>query len=443
MDREALKARVREAIQRRAPAAIDVAQDILEHPETGFRETRTARLVAGWFRDLGLPLREGIAVTGVRADIVGGRPGPTVAVMGELDSLIVPEHPKAFSETGAAHACGHHAQIGTLLAVAAAMSQPEIRDLLGGRVALMAVPAEECIELEYRMELCRQGKIEFLGGKPEFIRLGLFDDVDMAMLTHTTSRSGEGFMAMGGTNNGVVAKQVRFIGVSAHAGAAPHRGVNALNAAMLALNAIHANRETFPDADTVRVHPIITKGGDSVNAVPADVRMEMFVRGKTLGAIEDAGRKVDRSLRAGAMAVGARVRITTLPGYLPIRNYQPLARVYRANAEAVVGPDRVAQVRHRTSSTDMGDVSHLMPTIQPYAGGASGQGHGADFLIDDYEQAVVNPAMVTALTLVDLLVDGAEGSQAVLDGYKPAFTKAEYLELMRGLSREEEYAEGA
>ena len=90
-------------------------------------------------------------------------------------------------------------------------------------------------------------------------------------------------------------------------------GINALNAATLALTAIHYNRETFRDPDTVRVHPIITKGGEAISAVPAEVRMETFVRGRTVEAIVDANRKVDRALKAGALAVGANVNIQTIP----------------------------------------------------------------------------------------------------------------------------------
>ena len=100
------------------------------------------------------------------------------------------------------------------------------------------------------------------------------------------------------TYNGCVVKFVRFIGKSAHAGGAPHNGINALKAAMLALQAIDAQRETFRDEDHIRVHPIITRGGDAVSAIPADVRLETFVRGSSLKAIQDADAKIDRCLRA-------------------------------------------------------------------------------------------------------------------------------------------------
>ncbi|MBM3940679.1 MAG: amidohydrolase [SAR202 cluster bacterium] len=440
MDKSALKEQARAAVLERADAATATAKDILAHPEPGYREARTSRVVADWFRAMGLDFRQHLALTGLRADIVGAHPGPSVAVIGELDSLIVPGHPFADPNTNAAHACGHHAQIGTILAVAHAINRPEVKANLHGRVAIMVLPAEEYIELEYRLNLRREGKIEFLGGKPEYIRLGLFDDVDMAILTHATSEENLKDMASSTTLNGTIAKQAVFLGTSAHAGAAPHRGTNALNAAMLALSAIHALRETFQDNDHVRVHPIITKGGDAVSAVPADVRLETFVRGLGIEAIRDAERKVDRALRAGAMAMGAEVHITTLAGYLPLHSDHGLGEVYAANAEEVVGKDRMAVAPHRSASTDMGDLSHLMPTIQPFAGGFTGVGHGNDFVARDYGKAIVNPAMVTAMTVIDLLSESAVKANELKARYKAPLTKATYLAFMRGVTREEHFS---
>ena len=208
---------------------------------------------------------------------------------------------------------------------------------------------------------------------------------------------------------------------------------------MIALSAIHAQRETFRDTDTIRVHPIITRGGEVVNIVPADVRMETFVRGKTVSAIADANEKVDRALRAGAMAVGARVRITTFPGYLPMRSDPGLADVYQANAVSLVGKEAVGTVGHRAGSTDMGDVSHIMPALHPYAGGATGIGHGNNYLIQDYGLAAVTAAKALALSVVDLLADGARVARDVLNQHQPAMSKDEYLAFMRGLAKEELY----
>ena len=217
-------------------------------------------------------------------------------------------------------------------------------------------------------------------------------------------------------------------------------GINALNAASLALSAIHYNRETFRDEDTIRVHPIITKGGEAVSAVPADVRMETFVRGKTVEAMLDANRKVDRALRAGAMAVGATVNIQTIPGYLPLKQDQQLSAVFETNAAALVGKENVGHISHRTGSTDMGDISHLMPAIHPYVGGATGLGHGANYVVEDYNLAVVSAAKAMAATAVDLLADGATVAGKVIGDHRPDMTKPEYLKFMRDLAKEETFA---
>ena len=437
--KEELKSKICREIDRRSEEIIGVVKAILGNPEPGFRELKTSRLVAQKFAELGIAYREGIAITGIKGVMQGGSSDLTVGILGELDSLIVRAHPNADPQTGAAHACGHHAQIGMLIGVAAALTGSGVLPFLGGRVAFMAVPAEEYIEIEFREGLRKEGKLSFLGGKAELIKLGEFDDIDIAMMTHTTSTPEMKKFTVGGTNNGMVAKQIQFIGRGAHAGGAPHQGINALNAAMIALSAIHAQRETFRDDDTVRVHPIITRGGEAVNIVPADVHMETYVRGKTLEAIKGASEKVDRALRAGALAVGGKVRITTLPGYLPIINDPNLMELYKTNAVSLVGEEEVGQPGHRTGSTDMGDVSHIMPIIHPYAGGAKGTSHGSDYLIQDYQIAVLDPAKAMAMMVIDLLADGAAKGREVLSKSKPDMSKQEYLTLMESQIKEEEY----
>ena len=440
--REELKARVCEVIDQRAEELISIATHILDNPEPGFREQRTSEFVRQQFDALGLPYRHGLALTGVKAWVEGSAPGPTVAVIGELDSLRVLEHPFADPESGAAHACGHHAQIAMLLGVAMGLRLSGVLGELAGRVVFFAVPAEELIEVEHRYELRKQGKLEFIGGKSELVRLGEFDDIDLAMMTHTSSAQDEEKLTLSGTNNGLVVKRIQYVGHGAHAGGAPHRGINALNAAMLGMQAIHVLRETFRGEDTVRVHPIITRGGDAVSAVPSDVRMETFVRAASIDAVREWDRKVDRALRAGAMAVGGKVRIATIPGYLPLNNNGDLAALFRGNAVAVVGEEHVGQGAHRTNSTDMGDISQILPAIHPYAAGATGASHGADYVIEDYALSVVNPAKAMAMTVVDLLADGAAAAKEVQARAKSLLTKESYLKLLRGFAREEEWEEG-
>jgi len=431
-----LKDRVRAVLDRAAAELTAFGTDVFEHAELGFREHRTASLVADRLRELRLSPAEGLALTGVKARLSGARPGPTVAVLAELDGLPVPEHPSADRHTGAAHACGHNAQLTHLLGVATALVEAEAAGELAGEVVFFAVPAEEYVDLAWRSEL---NGIEFLGGKAELLRIGEFDDVDMAMMVHATGSADDRQLSMRMTANGLVAKRARFIGRASHAGAAPERGINALNAATLALQAIHMQRETFRDSDHVRVHPILTHGGSTINVVPAEARLETFVRGATYSAIADASDKVDRALKAGAMAVGASVEIETLPGYMPLIVDPSMAELFKRNALDLVGADGWAELGPITASTDAGDLSHVMPVLHPSHGGCSGTNHAADFHIADPQVAYIQPAVAMAWTIIDLLSDGATEARRVLSSFTPRLTKAEYLTHVRGLASRQLY----
>src|SRR3989449_9414154 len=308
---------------------------------------------------------------------------------------------------------------------------------LAGRVAFFAVPAEEGGDLEWRLEQVRAGRLELLGGKPELLRLGHLDDVDLSMMIHTTPRAEEGKAGVPDSNNGCVVKTIRYIGRASHAGGAPHMGINALYAAQIGLAAINAIRETFRDEDSIRVHPIITHGGSQVNVIPGDVRIETYVRGKSVEAILDANVRVDRALKAGALALGAQVEIETLPGYLPLFNHEGMAKYFLANASTQLGADNITQMGHRSGSTDMGDLSHVMPTLHPYLGGASGTGHGADFTITDPKLAYIENAKQLALMAVDMLWDDAQAAKEIIGAFKPRLSREAYLAFQRGINKTE------
>jgi amidohydrolase len=438
MSREELKRAVAAEIDRRQDEIIALGERIWRDPEMGFKEVRTAGVIAEEFARLGLAYRDGLAITGVKAVAAGGQPGPTVAVLGELDAILVADHPSANPATGAAHCCGHNAQLASMVGAGIGLIGAGVLPALSGRVALFAVPAEEYVEIEERDNLRRAGRLGFLGGKGELVRLGEFDDIDLAMLVHSGSRDSiAGLSGASASSNGFIAKRARFVGRAAHAAGAPERGINALYAATVAIEAINAQRETYRDEDAVRVHPIIARGGDLVNVIPNDVRLETYVRGKTTEAIEAAAVKVDRALKAGALALGARVEIATLPGYLPMVNDERLLALYRSNFERDYAAEQWCARGHGAGSTDMGDLSHLMPTIQPYAVGAVGQGHGSDWGVADPYVHYVLPAKLMALTVIDLLADGAREAHALLDGYQPRMTKAAYLDFMQRMYSEQ------
>ena len=440
LTKEKLKQAVCEAIDRHGNEIIELGETILHHPETGFNEARTCALVAERMAALGLSPQTGLALTGVKGRIRGRAPGPRLAFIGELDSLRTSDHPLADPHTGAAHSCGHNAQIAGMLGVAMGLSAVGASEHLAGELVFFAVPAEEFIDVEERLKRREKGEIEFLLGKPELLAKGHFDDIDMAMMIHAGSHdqmTKRSYIA--DSSNGALVKMVRFIGRASHAGGAPQLGINALSAAMLALSAIHAQRETFWDNDTVRIHPIITKGGDAVSVVPAEVTMETFVRGGSREAIIDANMKVDRCLRAGAMAMGAEVEINTIPGYLPQRNNRAMGELFGGNVEALFGPGSFDIGGHRTGSTDMGDIAHMMPVIHPYVASALGKTHGADFRINEPEHAYLTPAKLLAMTAIDLLYADAAPARKILADFKPEMTKPEYLAFERGLFKTERY----
>lgn len=237
--------------------------------------------------------------------------------------------------------------------------------------------------------------------------------------------------------DGFIGKDVRFIGRAAHAGFAPSEGINALNMAQLALNGIHTLRETFRDEDKVRVSAIITKCGEMVNTVPAEAEMQLMVRAASLDAMLDSSRKVDRALKAGALAVGGKVEIENQIGYLPLHTSRELTALYRENVKAYLGCDDSAFIPQYVSagSTDLGDLSHIVPCMHIWTGGISGALHASDFKVTDPETAFILPAKMMAMTVIDLLFDKASCAKAVMDAFHPTFTKEQYLAFLKEHSR--------
>ena len=430
MTKEELKEKVVKAIEENKDIIIAAGRKIYSNPEFGYKEFETTKTVREFFKnEFNIETEDKIAYTGCRARINEDKKGPKIALLGELDGISCSEHCDANS-IGASHTCGHNVQIAGMLGAAVGLIKSGVYKELDGKIDFMATPAEEFIELAYRSKLKEEGHIKFFGGKQELIRRGAFDDVNMAMMFHVLD-TGDKKVLTGPVSNGFIGKEVKFIGKEAHAGSAPYEGINALNAAMLAINNVHAQRETFKEADRVRFHPIITKGGDIVNVVPADVRMESYVRARTIEGMIDANTKVNRALIAGAMAVGAQIEITELPGYLPILKHDNMEKVLRKNLEYLgLSDNDIIEGGDFTGSFDFGDVSHIIPTLHPMFGGIKGALHTREYKITDEEYAYLTPAKAMALTVVDLLFDEAKEAKNILQNFKPVMTKEQYLAFM-------------
>ena len=425
MDKQLLKRAVCEEIDINSGKIIEIAEHILANPELGYKERATAEYVKEQLSSIGIPCRDGLALTGVKGRLKGGRSEANVCVIGELDAVLCNTHPTANKESGAAHACGHNAQLAAMLGVAIGLSK--YASELDGDVTFFAVPAEEFVEIGYRDSLAKDGKIKYLGGKQELIRLGEFDDIDAAMMVHAQGNTPGNEVFVDGGSLGFVAKTVEFIGKAAHAGGAPHEGVNALNAAMAAMMCIHAQRETFRDEDRIRVHPIITNGGELVNVVPANVTMETYVRGASFEAINDAAAKVDRAIKGSAYAIGAEAEITNFKGYLPLCQDKALGAIFAENAAQFTERENIHYGIDMVGSSDMGDLCHLIPAIQPTMGGWTGNLHAKDFAPTDTTLAYINPAKIMAMTVIDLLYDGAAAAKEIKAAFVPKLTKEEYF----------------
>jgi len=440
MTREKLKEVALDEIDRHSERIVQLGKSIFSEPEEGFREFKTAKKVEEIFSEWGIPFQRGLGVTGVKGSLDTGREGPTIALLGEMDALLNPDHPLAEKETGLVHACGHFAQIAWL--VGAGFGIRKVIEGLSGKVVLFAVPAEEFINLEFRQKLKEAGEIEYFGGKQELVRIGALDDVDLVMMNHAQSEIPGRAVYLSSGSNGFIGKAARFLGRAAHAGVAPFKGVNAMNAFHVALSAIHAQRETFKDDDMVRVHLIVTKGGDSVNVIPSEVRVEMYVRAKSVEAIKGVNAKVDRALKAGAMGVGAGVEITNTPGYLPISNDERLSHLWMNNASTLLGKENVHLLGPFGGSSDMGDLTHLKPGIHPFVGSFTGDLHSKDFKIDDEEMAFLIPAKIMAMAAIDLLSQEAKEAKGIIGQFKPKLSKEEYLRLLDSLTYQMLWKEG-
>jgi len=437
MIKQELKQKIIHAIDDLSEQIIKTGNFLYENPELGYKEHNGTTYIARVLEEAGYGVEKNIAVTGVKAKIPEKKQGPTIAVLGELDAIVCKEHPDSQTETGAVHACGHHVQVAVMTGIALAFQKTAALKYLGGNVIFMAVPAEEFVEMEFRSDLKEKGRVSYFGGKQEMVTRGLFDDIDISMMMHSLNLPQGKKVLTAPTGNGFIGKKIKFIGKESHAGSAPEEGVNALNAAMLAINNIHVQRETFLDQDRVRVHPIITKGGDVVNVVPADVRMECYVRARTIEGLDNANLKVDRAIKAGAMAVGAGVEIEDMPGYLPLLNEPALDILLQDNVSSFCGDDVIEHGIDFTGSFDFGDISHLMPSLHPFIGGVQGSLHSKNFSVKDPQTAFLLPAKALAMTIIDLLWDDAQKAGDIISRFNPVMDKDQYLKWLKKTEKNE------
>lgn len=254
-------------------------------------------------------------------------------------------------------------------------------------------------------------------------------------MVHTTS--GTKFITRLGSV-GCLAKRITYKGLASHAGASPWAGKNALYAATCGINACNALRETFKEADVIRFHPIITNGGDIVNAIPETVTIESFVRGMTFDAIKDANKRINQALCGSALSLGNNIEIVDKAGYGPLTNDPNMIELTK-DAVAFALPNEQIHCAnvYGSGSSDMGDLSCLFPSVHPYAPGATGKCHGNDYQIENKDLACLGSAKLQLGMLYLLLKDNAERAKTIIKNFTPLFkNKQEYFNFISELESE-------
>lgn len=373
------RAAVRARVEGHAPQLLDLSHGLHADPEIGWHEVRSSARVADTLAAGGFDVTRGVAGMPT-AFLARAGSGPLhLAILAEYDAL-----------PGIGHACGHN--IIAAAAVGAGLALQPLADDLGLTVTVLGSPAEE---------------VGDDGGKQRLIGAGAFDDVHLAMMVHPAP-----YEAADPPMIAASMFEARYTGKEAHASAHPEQGINAADALTVAQVAIGLLRQSL--MPTARVHGFVTHGGDAANIIPAHTSARYIVRGWTLAELEEVRAKVLHCFEAGAVATGATLEIVGgMAPYAEVRHDPDLAARYQANAEALgrVFGD-LGMIRTRGSgSTDMGNVSHLVPTIHPFirieTGGAVN--HQPEFTAaaatPSGDQAVIDGAIAMAWTAIDAAAD--------------------------------------
>jgi len=360
------------AIDNYRDKAVALSHEIHEHPELKFQENFAAALLTKAATDLGLEVEREVGglKTAFRAEF--GSAGPAVAILAEYDAL-----PNG-------HSCGHNLIAGAALSAVAGLKS--IASQLPGRVVFLGTPAEE-------------GG----GGKIILIDKGAFRGVDAAMMAHPTNLESCTMPALATQH-----LKLTFHGRGAHAAMAPWDGSSALAAVIQTFQSVDAMRLHLRDGS--RIHGIITDGGQAVNIIPDRTECLFLARARTSRYANEIGARVIRCAEGAAMATGTRVEHVVEGGYMNLINNLSMARRYAAHSEALGATSFEAPADTPTGSTDMGDVSHVMPAIHPsfaISRHSEGNCHEDAFVAHADSKrgydAMIRVAKAMAMTAYDLL----------------------------------------
>lgn len=406
---------------------LEVVKKIYNNPETGYKENKTTEIIKKAFAKLNLEIEDNMTITGVKAQARGIGEKPHLAILGELDAIICREHPDSDSQTGAIHACGHNNQIGIMIGVAYALLKTNIMSDLNGIIDFLAVPSEEYIELEYKEKLREEGKIKYFGGKQELIRLGYFDDIDLAIMAHSMDIGEMKDVIIGPNSKGFIRKKVRFIGNENLSEKIFEEEINALDAAVLAINGLRTREGTNIDKKNTRIY----LNNEKLLKTSGSVIMETYVKGNTVKELIEINKRVNRRIKEATQSVEAWAQIDDTPGYLPLLEYEDLMDILINNLDGIISKKNIIKNINLEGFFDSGDLSQIIPVLHPFFSGVKGKLHSENFNTLDYEKAVIIPAKILTKTVIDILA----GEKDILEKLKSSpYSKEEYLTLLEEIS---------
>lgn len=370
---------------------------LFDCPELGFREFRTAEIIKEWADKLGVGYQSEIGITGVKATLGNGK-GYHIAVVSDMDAL-----PLNIG-SGAIHSCGHSIQTTAALSAMKILADMKLLQGMDVKVSFIFTPAEEFIDFEYRDQLIAEGKILFRSGKQHMIACGIFDDVDCVISAHANGDRDQLF-DVNSTLAGFTAKKAVFLGKASHSGAAPHLGRNALHGAVLCENAIAFIKDQFESSAGVKINPVITEPGGSVNTIPDRTVLESYIRANDIRELLEADSKVNACIEHCAKAIGLDYEIEDTIGYMPLKQSKELNRLMKGNMKILCQDEDITENVVSGASGDVGDLGYLLPTVQFGFSGIKGRFHSDEFVIINKENCYINTVKVICGTIYDLISD--------------------------------------
>jgi amidohydrolase len=362
---------------------ITLGRALRDHAEPGFFETQTHRILVDRFRELDFSVQEFSGIPGFTASVDGETGGKTVALLADMDGL------PTDVDGGYRHSCGHHLQMTALYGTARDIRE-KAPDLLP-RIAFIATPAEEYLDFDRRETLRRRSRIRYFSGKQELIARGLLSSFRRIVATHAAGLASDRMVSSVLKMNGFEVLRFNFRGTSAHAGAHPHLGKNAQNAASLFLQACAFLREEFPEDRHIRIHPVLRLRPDqAVSFIPDLAVVESYVRAVDRQTVQEVADKLCAAAQGCARAIGLEVETERIPGYAPFAADPQLHDLLRSTAA-----DQGVQFMEEefsAASSDMGDVSQIKPSIIVGLPGTNGRFHSPDFRVVDERAAYVFPS---------------------------------------------------